>query len=223
VKSIRPPLPQALKGRNHLFSQILFYNTIDYAPLGLLGDRLPFFVGRCPTLLIVGLSALFQFSINQMDHINPTNQSSDNMTAKGDAMTADGLANKSEESDKSYENQRSDNYPVIARSRQLKANKIHFQFSTFNFQLITDCFATLAMTARGDAMTAKGEAMTARGNAMTARRDAMTADGLANKSEESDKSYENQSSDNNPVIAKSGQLKANKIHFQFSIFNFQLI
>jgi hypothetical protein len=155
VEGMRPPLPQALKGRNHLFSQISFYNTIDYAPLlgqgSLLGqgytlsqlskqvlpvrvyeaeasedrvdeveprpnkDRLPFFVWRCHTLLIVGLSALFQFSINQINQINQTNQSSDN-------------------------------YGVIARSRQLKANKIHFQLSTFNFQLISGCFATLAMT-----------------------------------------------------------------------------
>jgi hypothetical protein len=44
----------------------------------------------------------------------------------------------------------------MVRSRQLKANKIHFQLSTFNFQLISDCFAALAMTARGDAMTARG-------------------------------------------------------------------
>jgi hypothetical protein len=43
---------------------------------------------------------------------------------------------------------------VIARSRQLKANKIHFQFSTFNFQLISDCFAMLAMTVKGNTMTA---------------------------------------------------------------------
>jgi hypothetical protein len=62
----------------------------------------------------------------------------------------------------------SNNYPIIAKSRQLKANKIHFQLSTFNFQLFSDCFAALAMTATG----------------------------LAIKSDKSFKSYKNQSSDN---------------------------
>jgi hypothetical protein len=49
------------------------------------------------------------------------------------AMTAKGNANKSDKSFKSHENQSSDNY---TKSEQLKANKIHFQLSTFNFQLI---------------------------------------------------------------------------------------
>jgi hypothetical protein len=57
VKGMYHPLSKALNGRNHLFSQI---NTIDYAPLGLRDDRLSSLVGRCPTLLIGGLSALFR-------------------------------------------------------------------------------------------------------------------------------------------------------------------
>jgi hypothetical protein len=39
---------------------------------------------------------------------------------------------------------------VIGRRWQLKANKIHFQFSIFNFQLTLDCFAAFTTTVKGD-------------------------------------------------------------------------
>jgi hypothetical protein len=44
---------------------------------------------------------------------------------------------------------------IMGGSEQLKANKIHFQFSTFNFQLIKGYFATLPMM--GNALANKSK------------------------------------------------------------------
>jgi hypothetical protein len=74
--------------------------------------------------------------MNQNNQINQTNQSSDNHNV---------MANP---------------YAVIARSVATK------QALTINASSDTDCFAALAMMAKGNAMTAKGNAMMARGNAM---------------------------------------------------------
>jgi hypothetical protein len=84
---------------------------------------------------------------NQMNQIN---QSSDNMEstkATNNAVITDPYVMGRTKGRKGYmenilttedtEDTEKKTDVIIARSRQLKANKIHFQLSTFNFQLIT--------------------------------------------------------------------------------------
>jgi hypothetical protein len=85
-----------------------------------------------------------------MNQINQTNQSSDNnpVIVNPFAVIARSVATKQSLSEgrKGYmeniltteDTENTENSPlfVIARSGQLKANKIHFQLSIFNFQLI---------------------------------------------------------------------------------------
>jgi hypothetical protein len=82
---------------------------------------------------------------------------------------------------------------VIARSVATKQSPTD-NASLINASSVKDCFATLAMTARRNAIMGNGNILT-------------TED------------TENTEKSPDIVMARCGQLKANKIHFQFSIFN----
>jgi hypothetical protein len=83
---------------------------------------------------------------NQMNQINQTNQSSDNMEstkAINNAVITDPYVMGRTKGRKGYmenilttEDTEKKLAIIIARNGQLKANKIHFQLTTFNFQLI---------------------------------------------------------------------------------------